>query len=217
MLIVGAKGFAKEILEIVHQLNYKPIVFFDDITKECPDTLFGYKILRNNQSVIDFFAKYNNQFTIGIGNPQQRKQMYDMFVQLGGKLTSTISLDAQVGSFGVTIEEGCNVLAGAILSNAITIGKGCIIYYHSVITHDVTIGDFVEISPGVNLLGRCKVGSFSQIGSNSTILPDVEIGKNVIIGAGSTVTKDIPDNSVAVGMPAKVIKEISPLIFQENG
>ncbi len=214
MLIVGAKGFAKEVLEVVHQLNGgEPIVFFDNITQKCPDNLFGYKILRDNQSVIDFFAKNNNQFTIGIGNPQFRKRMYDLFVQLGGKFTSTISLDAYVGSFEVEINEGCNILAGAIISNATTIGKGCIMYYHSIITHDVTIGDFVEISPGVNVLGRCKIGSFSQLGSNSTILPDVEIGENVIIGAGATVIKDIPDNSVAVGTPAKVIKKRTPLIF----
>ncbi len=44
------------------------------------------------------------------------------------------------------------------------------------------------------------------IGCNSIIFPNVRIGNNVIIGAGSIVTKDIPDNSVVVGNPAKVIK-----------
>jgi acetyltransferase-like isoleucine patch superfamily enzyme len=86
-------------------------------------------------------------------------------------------------------------------------------YYNSIITHDCTIGDFVEISPSVNILGRCNVGSFSQIGSNTTILPNTIIGKNVIIGAGSVVTKSIPDNCVAVGTPAKIIKELEPLEF----
>ena len=44
------------------------------------------------------------------------------------------------------------------------------------------------------------------IGNNVLILPGVTIGNNVVIGAGAVVTHDIPDNSVAVGVPARVIK-----------
>lgn len=67
------------------------------------------------------------------------------------------------------------------------------------------------ISANAILLGNVEVGSYSHIGSNATILPNVKIGKNVIIGAGALVTKDIPNNCVAVGSPAKVIKELEPL------
>lgn len=52
------------------------------------------------------------------------------------------------------------------------------------------------------------IGKNVWIGSNSTILPGVTIGDHAVIGAGSVVTKDIPDNMIAVGSPAKVIKSI---------
>jgi maltose O-acetyltransferase len=52
------------------------------------------------------------------------------------------------------------------------------------------------------------IGDNVWIGGNTTILPGVTIGSNVTIGAGSVVVKDIPDNCVAVGNPARVIKEI---------
>lgn len=52
-----------------------------------------------------------------------------------------------------------------------------------------------------------KTGSW--IGANSILLPGVTIGKYSIVGAGSIVTKDVPDNTIVVGNPAKVIKEIS--------
>ncbi|MCB5187695.1 sugar O-acetyltransferase [Methylobacillus caricis] len=52
-----------------------------------------------------------------------------------------------------------------------------------------------------------RIGSNVWIGANAIILPNVEIGNNVIIGAGSVVTRDIPDCKVAVGNPARVIKE----------
>ncbi|MGN0618442.1 MAG: sugar O-acetyltransferase [Ruminiclostridium sp.] len=56
------------------------------------------------------------------------------------------------------------------------------------------------------------VGKNVWIGSNSTICPGVTIGDNAVIGAGSVVTKDIPENMVAAGVPAKVIKSI----FEED-
>lgn len=215
MLIVGAKGFAKEVLEVVRQLDeLADLVFYDDINDDVQRTLFGkFPILKTTEEVIDYFQTVDNRFTIGIGNPRLRKKMYNKFIALGGFFTSTISPEASIGSYQIEIGPGTNILSGVVISNSSIIGKGCIIYYNSIITHDCTVRDFVEISPSVNLLGRSTVGGYSQIGSNATILPDLVIGENVIIGAGSVVTKDVPDNCIAVGTPARVVKKVPPLIF----
>lgn len=215
MLIVGARGFAKEVLELVHQLNnLENLVFYDDVSEDVPEKLFGkFPVLRNLEQADHYLKTIENRFTIGIGNPILRKKMYDSFTILGGEFISTISPLAIIGSYGVQIGFGTNILPGAILSNNTDLGKGCIVYYNSVITHDCKIGDFVEISPSVTILGRCIIGSYSQIGANSTILPDVTIGQNVVIGAGSVVTKDIPDNCLVVGVPAVIKKELIPLKF----
>lgn len=57
-------------------------------------------------------------------------------------------------------------------------------------------------------MGRIKIGSNVYIGTNAMILPDVTIGDNCVIGAGAIVTKDVPPNSVAVGIPARVISTL---------
>ncbi|MBS3993917.1 MAG: acetyltransferase [Bacteroidetes bacterium] len=208
MLIIGAKGFAKEVLEILHQLNQtENLVFYDDINEDLPELIYGkFPILRNLEQVTYYFNTSDKKFTLGIGKPVLRKKLYDTFTGLGGDCISTVSLKADIGSFEVHIDKGCNLLAGVVVSNSVKIGIGCLIYYNSVLTHDCVLGDFVEISPNVTLLGRSKIGSFSQIGAGAIILPDITIGKNVIIGAGSVVTNDIPDNSVVVGVPGKIIK-----------
>jgi acetyltransferase-like isoleucine patch superfamily enzyme len=92
----------------------------------------------------------------------------------------------------------------------------------------ITIGDNVRISDNVNfithdggmhvirqlknipadLFGKITVGNNVFIGMGTIILPNVRIGNNVVIGAGSIVTKNIPNNSVACGVPAKVIETI---------
>lgn len=215
MLIVGAKGFAKEVLEVLHQLNQtENLVFYDDVNADAPELLYNkFPVLKSIEQAQKYFQEVDNKFTIGIGNPILRKKMHEKFNNIGGVFCSTISNTAFISTFDVKIGQGSNILSNAIFSNSTTIGKGCIIYYNSIITHDCIVGDFVEISPSVSLLGGCTIGSFSQVGANSTILPNVKIGKNVIVGAGSVVTKNVPDNCVVVGTPAIVKKELPPLEF----
>lgn len=216
MLIIGAKGFAKEILEVFHHSNQLDnIAFYDDMNANIGDYIYGlFPILKNENEVKDFFIKYGNDFTIGIGNPQLRYNIMKKFISIGGNIVSSISNKAIIGSYEVRIGNGSNILDNAIFSNSSSIGDGCIVYYNVTLTHDCEVGNFVELSPGVTLLGSCKIGSFSQIGSNATILPKIKIGENVIIGAGAVVTKDIPDNCVAFGSPARVIRNLLPLSLE---
>ena len=62
--------------------------------------------------------------------------------------------------------------------------------------------------PDLELTAPIKLGSNVYIGYGSIIMPGVEIGDNVIIGAGSVVNKSIPANSVAVGVPCRVVKSL---------
>lgn len=89
------------------------------------------------------------------------------------------------------------------IGNDVTITQNVVFH-----THDGGVGVFRKKYPGINVFGRIKIGNNVFIGSNTIFLPGVTIGDNIVIGAGSIVTRDIPSNSVAVGVPAKVIKTI---------
>jgi acetyltransferase-like isoleucine patch superfamily enzyme len=91
----------------------------------------------------------------------------------------------------------------------------------------ITIGDNVFIGPscgfytanhpiqynkrnqGIEKALPISIGDNCWLGGNVTVLPGVTIGSGCVIGAGSVVTKDIPSNSLAVGVPCKVIKTIN--------
>lgn len=68
--------------------------------------------------------------------------------------------------------------------------------------------DYKTRNKGLEYAKPIKVGNNVWIGGNVIVLPGVTIGDNVVIGAGSILNKDILSNSVAVGNPCKVIKEI---------
>lgn len=89
-------------------------------------------------------------------------------------------------------------------------------------SNGIHFGSNIELGPGVSIISSnhksdnlrnhtkgkpINIGNHVWIGANSTILPEVSIGNNVIIGANSLVNKNIPDNSIAVGNPCKVIKQ----------
>lgn len=83
----------------------------------------------------------------------------------------------------------------------ISIGADYCITHSVILAHDGSTQNIV----GYSKLGRVKIGNNVFVGYQSVILPGVEIGDNVIIGAGSVVTRDIPGNSIACGVPARVI------------
>jgi sugar O-acyltransferase (sialic acid O-acetyltransferase NeuD family) len=215
MLIIGAKGFAKEVLEVLHQnKDVSKLCFYDDVNDAIGEELYGvFPILKSEVAAKNYFETVDNRFTIGIGNPVLRKKLCDKFMSLGGVFTSTISPLASIGHYGNHIGLGSNIMTGTVITNDIHIGSGTLINLNCTIGHDSIIGQFVELSPGVHISGNCTIGDYSVFGTNATMLPKLTIGKNVIIGAGSVVTKDLPDNCVAVGMPAKIIKELTSLEF----
>lgn len=74
------------------------------------------------------------------------------------------------------------------------------------ITHDGGTLLYRDKVPDLEVTKPIKVGNNVYIGNNVILLPGVTVGNNVIIGAGAVVSRDIPDNSVAVGVPARIIK-----------
>jgi acetyltransferase-like isoleucine patch superfamily enzyme len=89
----------------------------------------------------------------------------------------------------------------------ITLGKNVFITHNvAFVTHDGGTLPFRRLEPTLEISKPITVGDNVFIGINTVVLPGVNIGNNVVIGAGSVVAKDIPDNSLAAGNPARVIK-----------
>ena len=124
----------------------------------------------------------------------------------------------------VRLAKESSVWYGAVLrgdDGTLTIGKNSNVQDNAVLHCDiggcVTLGENVTVGHCA-LVHGCTVGDGSLIGIHATLLNHCVVGKNCIIGAGALVPEGmvIPDNSVAVGVPARVIKQVSATQVEAN-
>lgn len=115
------------------------------------------------------------------------------------------------------IKAGIRILWGGVIPYQADIGRGTILGYQAcgiVIHKRCVIGERCHISQGVTIGGTSGLhdvpvlGDGVQVGANAVIIGPIRVGSNSIIGAGAVVTKNVPPNSVAVGVPAKVVKTL---------
>jgi sugar O-acyltransferase (sialic acid O-acetyltransferase NeuD family) len=204
MLVAGANGFAKQLLDVLLQNNIQEeLIFFDDVTVPAPVKLLDrYPVINNITEAAELF-KTNPSFVLGVGTPGARNKLFEVLSKIGGQSITVISPYAIIGRENISIGLGSAILTGVIIESGVSIGKNCLINLRAIITHDCSIGDFCELSPGVILSGGVLVGNNSSFGTGAIVLPKIQIGNNVIVGAGAVVTKNVPDNTTVVGVPAK--------------
>tara|TARA_R100000306_G_C4355285_1_gene132387 strand:+ start:423 stop:1061 length:639 start_codon:yes stop_codon:yes gene_type:complete len=209
MIVVGAKGMAKELLEVLSTellLKDEEILFFDNLNDHQGKLYGKFSILKSFEEAENHFKNNSKAFTLGLGNPHLRQIMAEKFTELGGLLTSVVSTNAKLGSFNTSLGKGCQIMQGVMITNDVKLGIGVLVNLNATISHDCEIGNFTEIACGVTIPGRCKIGKSVFIGSNATLNPDITIGDNAIIGAGSVVIKNVPEGCTVVGNPAKPIQ-----------
>lgn len=132
-----------------------------------------------------------------------RKSIYRRFLALKRKLFGGVYTAKELRLHGVQMGERCYVYGRLDLEHGflITLGDDVTISTATILAHDGSTCRELRHSR----VGRVDIGDRVFIGANAIVLPGVKIGNDVIIGAGAVVTRDVPDDSVCVGNPARVI------------
>lgn len=209
MIVVGARGFAVQIHDVLYDLSLtEDLVFFDNVSSPAITSFLDiYSVLNSDKEVLDFFeSSGDRRFVLGTGGPATRKSLFEKFISLGGIPYTIVAENSKIGHFEVGIGEGVCVLTNSIVESTVTIGKGSLVNLNVSITHHSVVGEFCELSPGVRISGNCKIGDSVFLGTGAIVLPNLKIGNNVIVGAGAVVTKDVDDGLTVIGVPAKPIR-----------
>ena len=169
---------------------------------------YDKELILEREKIKDLCFEYNNVL------PSNRIKQKELLKKIIGESKEDILIEAPFYcDYGYNIKVGNNFYAnhglvlldagGIIFGDNVYIGPGCHFYtsHHSI--------DKELRNKGLEYATKITIGNDVWFGGNVTVLPGVNIGNNVVIGAGSVVTKDIPDNTIAVGNPCKVIKRIN--------
>lgn len=143
---------------------------------------------------------------VAIGDCKTRLEAGAMLQSNGFNLAVVIHPKAILAD-DTRIGAGTVITASAIVSPGVIVGENVIINTGATVDHECRLADGVHVSPGAHLAGRVVVERGSWIGIGANVIDGIRIGANSIIGAGSAVVRHIPDNVVAYGVPAKVMKE----------
>lgn len=205
--IYGANGLGREILNLslsvnAHTATWERIVFIDDFSKESHV---------NDAPVLSFDvfqAKHphqNAKIAIAVGEPSVRKALRDKVAAAGYGLESLVHPSAFIGT-GTSLGTGSIIQYGSFVSCHVMVGDNVLVQALASIGHDSSIGSDAVISSHVGISGNCSVGEQTYIGVNVPIKENTAIGAHTIVGMGAVVLRDIPENVIAVGNPARVVK-----------
>jgi sugar O-acyltransferase (sialic acid O-acetyltransferase NeuD family) len=199
MIVYGASGHGKVIIDILESIGEPVITVWDDADKAA---VWDYEVGRPFPDGMQI----SDKMIISIGRNATRKKVAERLgsaVIFGKAIHATAHITKRVTIIG----EGTVVMAGVIVNPDVRIGKHCIINTSASIDHDCVIGDYAHISPNVTLSGDVHIGEGTHVGSGASVIQGIKIGKWCTVGAGAVVIIDIPDYATAVGNPARIIKE----------
>lgn len=194
IIIYGFGGHGKLVADLAKQIGFN-VTFWDDNIQVCANNF--------NVNYPTFLTPKDSKLFIGIGDNKIRQLISCRYPK---ESFVTLIHPSAVVSLSTSISIGDLIMPGVIVNIGSVLGEHCILNSGSVIEHDCYLGNYVHISPNSTLCGNVKIGEGTHIGAGATILPNVKIGKWCLIGAGAVITKDIPDNSLVVGVPGKIIK-----------
>ena len=205
IVIIGYGGHAKSVADSIKQGGKYRIVGYTDVSES--ESEFPY--LGTDDALKEIFASGIHNAALGIGyvgKTDKRSSLVNLAQNIGFTFpaivdpTAVIAKDAKIGA-------GTFVGKNAVVNANAEIGEYCIINTGSIVEHDVTIGAYSHIAVGAVLCGEVTVGEQTFIGANSTVIQCLKIGSKSVVGAGAVVTKDLPDDCLAVGVPAEVKKK----------
>ncbi|ERF68729.1 hypothetical protein EPUS_07147 [Endocarpon pusillum Z07020] len=199
--------------------SYKHVPWCDDYEKMISGMLYDScvpELMNGRFRARKLMDKYNKYFPEDATFESLAKDREVMLKELMGSVGTDVFMEPPV-----YVDYGCNISIGErFYANFNTVILDCGI---------VTIGDRVMFGPFVSIFAathetevqsrrdnieyarQVKIGDDCWVGGHVTILPGVTIGQGCTIGSNSIVTKDVPEWSVAMGSPAKVVKKVTPV------
>jgi len=205
LIIVGAGGFGRELLQWVNSINMiqtKWVIkgFIDDNLNALEGIKCDYTVIGRIQ---DWEPKETEIFACAIANPRIKENIVTLLKSRRASFEKIIHPTAVIGEFN-KIGEGLIAYPNSVITTNAEIGD-YVTLLSSGIGHDAVVGDFSTISSYCDITGGVKLGKRVFLGSHVTIVPGRKVGDDAYVGAGSVVINNVKPGAKVIGNPAKKI------------
>lgn len=209
LVLIGGGNQAHYTIDIIEKEGKYNIIGIIDSIHDINSERFGYKIIGRQENILQLIEEYSIDVgVISIGDNWSRYIVYNKILEQvpNFEFVNAIHPSVIVGN-NVIMGVGIVAMAGCIFNPKSKIGNFTFFATGAQVEHDCQIDEFSSISAGSITGGYVKLGKFSAITLGVTVIDRLEIGSNTVVGSGSLVTKSLPDNVLAYGHPAKIIRK----------
>lgn len=208
IVIVGASGHAKVVIDIVEKQGRWRIAGLLDRDRPAGAEFFGHPVLGAEADLPGLVAAHGLAgLLVAIGDNWTRARVAGQLARLAPGLAFAAA--AHPGAHlarGVEVGPGAVVMAGAVLNSDCRVGAHCIVNTGASLDHDSVLEDFASLAPGAAVGGGVRIGAYSAVSIGAAVAHGVRVGEHTVIGAGAVVLADVPAHSVAYGAPCRVIR-----------
>jgi sugar O-acyltransferase (sialic acid O-acetyltransferase NeuD family) len=206
VIIVGASGFGRELVQYVHDahkstpgVHIKGFLDDDPTALDAVGKVMGVGIVGDTRT---YAIQENDRVIISLGDPGLRRALAERLARRGARFTSIVHPTAYVAPTA-RIGHGCVIGPFANVGSYVQLEDHVLLNLYSAAGHDAHIGAFCVLSPYSVANGGSRLDNSVFLGTHAAITPKIRVGTGSKIAAGAVVYRDVPEQSLAMGNPAK--------------
>jgi len=204
IIVVGSGAQGLIVADILQAAGLRPVAFVDENPSRHGSQVLGIPIIG---SLDELRRTPHAGIVVAIGDNATRRAVTDRLIAEGEHIVTarhpftSIAPDVRIG-------EGSMLSAGTIITPGAVIGRGVLLNTKSSVDHQSVLGDFAHVSAGGTVGANCIIGDETLIALGASVASGRRVGARVVVGAGAVVVRDLPDDVVAYGVPARVVRRV---------
>ena len=213
VVVLGAGGHARVLIDVLEAQGGATIVgLLDADARRWGTEMSGCFIRGGDDRLPELAAAGATHFAVGvagIGPGPLRARLFQSAIERGLVPLTVVHPSARVSPRAV-LEAGAQVFPGAIVNAGARIGANAIVKAGALVEHDGQVGAAAHVASGACLAGGVTVGAGAFVGAGATVIQGIRIGAAAFVAAGAVVVRDVPENALVAGVPARILKRLSP-------